>query len=182
MLLRRLSAARVTRVGVGAWLFDLLLADRLADRSVLGDGLGGQPDALDRDGLLGHYGPFRPQGNLVVFLADRLAGQRGVAVSVGNRLPLHAHFFVANRNGGRNVLGNDVLAQPRTSPLRSLRADPQLLLRAGHRAGGRPEAPRARGPVVAVGHPAAVAVLRPPGCLAAAEVVGIVPVEGFLLA
>src|ERR1700730_6554908 len=183
MLLRRLSAARVARVDVDLWLFDLLLADCLADRRVLGDGLGGQPDALDRDGLLGHYGPLRPQGNLVLFLADRLAGQRGVAVSVGNRLTLHADFFVANRNGGRNVLGNDVLAQPRTSPLRSLRADPQLLLRAGHRAvGDRTGGVPARSSGGAFGQLAAVGVRCPPGCVAGAEVLGIVPVEGFLLA
>ena len=81
---RRLSGSCAL---IDVWLVDLLLADRLADFGVLGDGFLAEPDALDRDGLLRHDRPLCPQGNLVLFLADRLARQCGIAVSVGNRLP-----------------------------------------------------------------------------------------------
>jgi hypothetical protein len=39
------------------------------------------------------------------------AGHRIAAVGVGDRLPLEAHLFAADRHGLGDVLGGDVLTQ-----------------------------------------------------------------------
>ena len=60
--------------GAGVGVVDLLLAERLADFVVFGDGFGAEPDTLHRDGLLGRDGTLGVQRDLVLFLADVTAG------------------------------------------------------------------------------------------------------------
>ena len=52
------------------------------------------PDWLDRDRLLGHDRTFSMQLDLVLGLGDVLAGQGGVPVGVGDRLPLQPDLLV----------------------------------------------------------------------------------------
>jgi hypothetical protein len=78
------SPSWAVRAGVEVGFFDLLLAYGLADFLLSGDLLGAQADPLHRDGFLFHHRTLGSQGNFMLCLADRLARQRGIAVSVGN--------------------------------------------------------------------------------------------------
>ena len=55
--------------------------------------------SLDRDGLLGHDRSFGAQLDLVLVLSDVRAGQGGIPIGVGDRLPLQPDLLVADRNG-----------------------------------------------------------------------------------
>jgi hypothetical protein len=50
---------------------------------------------------------------VVLLLGDRGSVERGGAVGVGDRLALDPDLFVGDRNDLGDVLGRDVLAQPR---------------------------------------------------------------------
>src|SRR5512135_2219708 len=121
-------AGSAGRVGV----VDLLLAEGLADLVDLGDGLGTEPDTLDRGGLLDRNGTLGVQRDLLLLLADVTAGGRLAAVGAGDRLPLEADFLVADRDGLGDGLGDDVLAPPRPAHFGVFGADVQPLLRPGH--------------------------------------------------
>src|SRR3954451_16124758 len=187
----------------------LLLADGLADLLVLRDGLGVQPDPLDRHGLLLHDGTLGVQRHLVLLLGDGRAVQRAADVGVGDRLAGDPDLLVRHGNGLGHVLADHVLAQTRPTDLDPLGADVHALLGEGHgvvgrRAGGvvAPGAvpigvvERAGGPGVTgrVGHPRAHAGVRrglrsagpgevdvgvPTGRLPGAQ--GVVPVQLLLL-
>jgi hypothetical protein len=74
----------------------------------------------------------------VLLLGDVRAVQGVADVRVGDRLPLDPDLLVRDRHGLGDLLLDDVLAQPGPAGLDPLGADPQLLLRAGHRVvGGR---------------------------------------------
>ena len=99
----------------------------------------------------------------MLLLADVAARHRRAAVGVGDRLALEADLLVAHRDGLRDVLGHDMLAQPRPAGLDLLGADVQPLLGPGHRVvGGRPGGVTALGvaevPVVVGGVQGAVHV------------------------
>src|SRR5215218_8428330 len=92
---RRTSAAEVRAVGVE---LDLLLAHRVADLLLLGDGLLVQADALHRHGLLGDDGLLGVEHDLVLLLADR-GSVHGVAdVGVGDRLALDTGLLAGDRH------------------------------------------------------------------------------------
>src|SRR4051794_33396436 len=191
------SAAPVV-AGTGVLVeLDLLLADLAADRLLIANGLGTQPDPLDRLGLGAHHRPFRAQGDLVLLLRDRRPGVGRTPVGVGDRLPFDPDLLVRHRDGDLLVLGHHVLAQPRPPHFLGLGARPQPLLGAGHRGiGGRAGGVVALGPVAqvapgVVADDPALVVLAPlvaPGPLArqaaavvAAVVEAVVAVELLLL-
>ena len=64
---------------------DLLLTDLLAGFVLLGDGLGAQPDPLNRDGLFFHHGPFGVQGNFGSSSVLSEPGRSSVQAGVGNQ-------------------------------------------------------------------------------------------------
>src|SRR3954453_20699779 len=132
----RRAADAAVHVGV-----DLLLADVLGHGRLVGHRLGVQPDPLDRDGLLGDDRLLLVEDDLVLLLADGGPVGRGADVGVRDRLALETDLLVADRDGLRDVLGDDVLARPGAARLAGLRTDLQALLRARHgvvrgRAGG----------------------------------------------
>jgi hypothetical protein len=79
-----------TAVDVGV---DLLFADLLVDRHLIGHRLGIEPDALNRDRLLLHHWALLAQHDLVLFLADRWTGHGSVDICIGDRLPLDPDLF-----------------------------------------------------------------------------------------
>src|SRR5829696_9471645 len=88
------------RVGV-----DLLLADLVGHRHLIGHGLGVEPDPLHGYSLLLHDGPLLAENDLVLFLTDGWT-RGGIAdVGVGDRLALDADLFALHRNGLLDVLG-----------------------------------------------------------------------------
>ena len=118
--------------GSGAFGFDLLLADLLGDRLVVCDGLLAQPHALLGHGaLLGHE-LLLVEHDLVLLLGDGRTGGRVADVGVADRLALDAHLLSLHGNGLLDLLGDDVLAQPRASALTLGLTHPQLLFGAGH--------------------------------------------------
>src|SRR3954454_8669755 len=135
------AAVRTSSVaarGLGAGVdVDLLLADIVADRLLVGHRLLVEADPLDRHGLLGDDRPLLAEGHLVLLLGDVRAGQRGVAVALGDRLALHPDLLAGDRDGDRLLLGGDVLAQPGPARRDPLGADVELLLGAGHGLVGR---------------------------------------------
>src|SRR6478736_8906300 len=87
------SAAPVA-AGAGVVVeFDLLFADLAADRLLLTNGLGAQPDPLDRLRLGGHHRSLRAQGDLVLLLGDRRSGIGRAPVGIGDGLPLYPHLL-----------------------------------------------------------------------------------------
>src|SRR4029453_6563838 len=138
---------------------DLLPAELLGHPLLAGHGVLVEPDPLlGHDPLLDHR-PLLTQDHLMLGLRKLGAGGGGVAVGVGDRLPLHPHPLPLDRNRLLDLLGGHVLSQPPPAPPPLGGADPQLLLRAGHRVIGC----RARGVpahrVPAAGAPAGGAVV-----------------------
>src|SRR5689334_25135956 len=82
-----------TVVGVD---LDLLLADLTADGLVLRAGLGAEPNAFDRHGLLLHHGPLRSEGDLVLLLGDRRAGAGGAPIRLRDRLSLDGDLLTGH--------------------------------------------------------------------------------------
>src|SRR4051812_17024988 len=116
---------------------DALLADLLGDRLLVGVDVLVEAHALLGDGALLDDGLLLVQHDLVLLLGDRRAVHRLADVGVGDRLALDADLLALHRDGLRDVLGHDVLAQPRAPGLPLGRADPQLLLGPRHRLIGR---------------------------------------------
>src|SRR5215210_7510163 len=88
----RASSVAASRLGAAVDV-DLLLADIVADLLLVGHGLLVEPDALDRDGFLLDDRALLGENDLVLLLGDLRAGQRRVAVGVGDRLPLDADLL-----------------------------------------------------------------------------------------
>src|SRR5215218_7960796 len=82
---RRTSAAEVRAVGVE---LDLLLAHRVADLLLLGDGFLVEAHALHRHRLLVHHGTLRVKRDLVLLLGNGRAVQSVADGGVGDRLAL----------------------------------------------------------------------------------------------
>src|SRR5918993_1387286 len=154
--------------------FDLLPAGVLTDALVLGDGLGVGAKALDGHRLLVDHHAVLGQHDLVLLIAQVGSPERLVHVRVRDRLSLEAHLLAGDGDRDVLLLGDDVLAQPRTPPFDLLGADVQLLLRPGHgRVGVRP------GRVVS-GRASVVVDVPRPGVLRSGQAV-VLP-ERFLLA
>src|SRR5215211_7524505 len=104
---------------------DLLLADRLSHPLLVGHGVLIEPDPLPgHDPLLDHR-LLLPQHHLMLGLGELRPRGGRVAVGGGDRLALHPHPLLLDRNGLLDLLGGDVLAQPHPTPLPLGGADPQ---------------------------------------------------------
>src|SRR5215218_3076908 len=153
----QLRAPVVAHIGVALVDLDVLLADLLANLTLLGHGVGVQAHPLPGHDLLVNHGPLLVQDDLVLGLGELGAAGGRVQVGVGDRLTLQPDLLPPHRHGLGDLLCGHVLAQPHPPALAGLGADPQLLLRPGHRlidaSAGRvvarlaPAGTRAGGPV-----------------------------------
>src|SRR4051794_19459331 len=161
---------------------DALLADLLGHGLLVGDRVLVEAHALLRDGALLDDGGLLLEDDLVLLLGDRRAVHRVVDVGVGDRLALDAQLLTLHGDGLLDLLGHDVLAQPRAAGLAALGPDAQLLLGARHRVvGGRTAGVVADG-AAAAGVAVDVDVLTAAGVEAALAVVAQAEALGAVLA
>src|SRR4051794_15944730 len=159
---------------------DALLADLLGHGLLVGDRVLVEAHALLRDGALLDDGGLLLEDDLVLLLGDRRAVHRVVDVGVGDRLALDAQLLTLDGDGLLDLLGHDVLAQPRAAGLAALGPDAQLLLGARHRVVGRRTAGVVADGAAAAG--VAVDVLTAAGVEAALAVVAQAEALGAVLA
>src|SRR6478609_7574807 len=103
------SAGSALGLSGHARLVDLLLAERLVHRvvsvAVSAPRRTAPRGPAPRDGLLRHDRPLAVQVTSCSSSVMSPAGHRIAAVDVGDRLPLEAHLFAADRHGLGDVLG-----------------------------------------------------------------------------